>query len=262
MIDENLKSTDAVVYVLDVRAPKSSRNPFFDRILKDKKKLFILNKADLADDAVTDLWIAEYLKNGETALKTNGNDKSFKKTIINSILRLCAYKIEKNKLRGINLPVKAMVLGIPNCGKSTIINLLCGGKKAVTGNKPGVTRGKQSVRIDNDLELIDTPGTLWAKLDDKETAKHLAYIGSIKEEILDQEELALSLISELSALYPYMLFNRYKTDPNLLPIETFNEICKSKGFAAGGEPDYSRGAVAILDDFKKCRIGKISLERP
>jgi len=262
MIEENLKLVDAVIYVLDSRAVKSSLNPSFDKLLKDKKRLFIINKCDLSDEKVSRLWETHFKNNGDNALLINGTNKSFSKLIIKKLTVLLKEKIEKYNKKGIVLPVRAMVIGVPNSGKSTIINTLCGSKRTVTGNKPGVTRGKQWVKIGGGVELLDTPGTLWSSFENQEIARHLAYIGSIKEDVLDIEELAEAMLEELKTLYPELLTSKYGIDISQNGKQMLLEITRKKGCLQKGGEDTVRGAKALIDDFKKARIGKISLERP
>lgn len=262
MIEENLKLVDAVIYVLDARAVLSCLNPSFDKLITDKKKLFILNKSDLSDDKVNRLWEKNFKSQGESALILNGTVKKLTEVIIKELTLLLAEKIERQRKKGIVLPLRAMVIGVPNSGKSTIINTLFGGKRTLTGDKPGVTRSKQWVKLGNGIELLDTPGTLWNAFADQATAKHLAYIGSIKEEILDIEELAENLLEELKVLYPDLLAKKYGVDVNLSGKEMMLFISRKKGCLLKGEEDTARCAKAIIDDFKKARIGRISLERP
>lgn len=263
LIEENLKLVDAVLYVLDARAAFSCLNPLFDKLLqgRNKKALYILNKCDLADPEVNPLLLEHFAKKGAAMLAT-GTDKANVRGVLERLEELLTEKIEKNKKKGITLPVRAMVIGIPNSGKSTIINTLCGNKKASTGNRPGVTRGKQWVKISDGVELLDTPGTLWNAFEDQQAARHLAYIGSIDDDVTDREQLCAFLLEELKELYPKQLEAKYGADLTLSPYEILYQISKKKGCLKGGEVDTFRGARAILDDFRKARIGRITLERP
>lgn len=262
MIEENLKLVDAVIYVLDARAPQSSLNPSFDRLIADKKIIYVLNKSDISDSAVNKLW-QKYFSQKNSCLSVCGTNKGLTGMIIKELNSVLSDKILKYKQKGVNMPIRAMVIGVPNSGKSTIINTLCGNKRAQTGDKPGVTRGKQWVRLDRGIELLDTPGTLWNSFDDQNTGRHLAYIGSIKEDVLDAVELAICLLDELKEMYAEKLNERYGIFAAGKPAnELLFEICKNRGYLLKGCPDTERCAKAVLDDFRKARIGKISLERP
>lgn len=263
LIESDLKLVDAVLYVLDSRAALSCLNPSFDKLLenKNKKILYILNKRDLADPNVNSQLLEHFNKIG-TAVLTNGTDRGMTKDVLQKLKWILAEKIEKNANRGLTFPVRAMVIGIPNSGKSTITNTLCGSKRTMTGNRPGVTRGKQWVKISDGIELLDTPGTLWNAFADQKSARHLAYIGSISDDVVDAEQLCAFLLEELKELYPQLLSAKYGVDLSLSPNDMLNEICLKKGCLRGGGTDTLRGARAVLDDFRKGRIGKISLERP
>lgn len=262
MIEQNIKLVDAVLYILDARAVNSSINPSFEKLLEGKKRLYIINKSDLSDQNVNILWENYFKQQKQQSITITGTNKSFSKLIIKKLNELLQDKIQKYKQKGVILPIRAMVLGVPNSGKSTIINTLCGNKRAVTGNKAGVTRGKQWVKIGKGIELLDTPGTLWSAFKNQEIARHLAYIGSIKEDILDIEELAQNLLIELKEIYPQLLKQKYDIDIDKNGLEMLTQICRKKGCLNKGGEDLNRGAKAVIDDFKKARIGKISLERP
>jgi ribosome biogenesis GTPase A len=263
LIEENLKVVDAVLYVLDARAAFSCLNPSFDKLLqgRNKKALYILNKCDLADPEASPLLLEHFGKMGAAILST-GTDRAMVKGVLEKLRELLTEKIEKNRKKGIMLPMRAMVIGIPNSGKSTIINTLCGNKKTLTGDRPGVTRGKQWVKISEDVELMDTPGTLWNAFDDQKAARHLAYIGSINDDVTDSEQLCACLLDELKELYPKLLKTKYGVDLFLPSHEILHQISIKKGCLKGGEADTLRGARAILDDFRKAKIGRITLERP
>lgn len=256
-----VKNVDAVIYVLDARAPKACLNPSFVRIIGTKPILFVLNKCDLADEEkVKDF--SQTLRNENTkCLMLNSTASGALNKVTNALNELCNSQIERFKNKGVNYFVRAMVLGVPNSGKSTLVNNLCGLARAVTGNRPGVTKGKQWVKLSNNIEILDTPGTLWPNLEVEETALQLAYIGSIKDDVLQIEELVLNLISDLQKLYPNLLEEKYQIEDlqNKTPIELLDEIAeKKKCLLKGGEIDYERAAKAILDDFRKNRIGKIT----
>lgn len=256
-----VKNVDAVIYVLDARAPKACLNPSFVKIIGNKPILFILNKCDLADEQKVKEFAQNLISESSKCLLLNSTASGALNKVTNALNELCKNLIERFKNKGVNYYVRAMVLGVPNSGKSTLVNNLCGSARAVTGNKPGVTKGKQWVKLSNNIEILDTPGTLWPNLEAEETALRLAYIGSIKDDVLQIEELVLELIEDLKKLYPELLKEKYKIDDveNKLPLEIFEEIAEMKKcLLKGGEIDYERAAKAILDDFRKCRIGKIT----
>lgn len=256
-----VKNVDAVIYVLDARAPKACLNPSFVKIIGNKPILFILNKCDLADEEKVKEFAQNLISENSKCLLLNSTASGALNKVTNALNELCKNQIERFKNKGVNYYVRAMVLGVPNSGKSTLVNNLCGSARAVTGNKPGVTKGKQWVKLSNNIEILDTPGTLWPNLEIEETALRLAYIGSIKDDVLQIEELVLELIEDLKKLYPELLKEKYKIDDveNKLPLEIFEEIAEMKKcLLKGGEIDYERAAKAILDDFRKCRIGKIT----
>ncbi len=256
-----VKNVDAVIYVLDARAPKACLNPSFVRIIGTKPILFVLNKCDLADEEKVKEFSQTLRSENTKCLMLNSTASGALNKVTNALNELCNSQIERFKNKGVNYFVRAMVLGVPNSGKSTLVNNLCGLARAVTGNRPGVTKGKQWVKLSNNIEILDTPGTLWPNLEVEETALQLAYIGSIKDDVLQIEELVLSLISDLQKLYPSLLEEKYQIEDlqNKTPIELLDEIAeKKKCLLKGGEIDYERTAKAILDDFRKNRIGKIT----
>ena len=256
-----VKNVDAVIYVLDARAPKACLNPSFVKIIGNKPILFILNKCDLANEQKVKEFAQNLISENSKCLLLNSTASGALNKVTNALNELCKNQIERFINKGVNYYVRAMVLGVPNSGKSTLVNNLCGSARAVTGNKPGVTKGKQWVKLSNNIEILDTPGTLWPNLEVEETALRLAYIGSIKDDVLQIEELVLQLIEDLKKLYPELLKEKYKIDDveNKMPLEIFEEIAEMKKcLLKGGEIDYERAAKAILDDFRKCRIGKIT----
>ncbi len=261
MMEENLKSVDGVMLVLDARAPRASLNNKLAKLFANKKVLYVLNKTDLVEVADAKRTVNEFTKEGKETVAVSAMDKRAVDLLYSRIFSLLKEKLDRNKEKGVFKPVRIMVAGIPNTGKSTIINALCGGKKAVTGNKAGVTKGKQWVRL-RELELLDTPGTMPPAFENQTLAKHLAYIGSMNDANIDFNDLCFELIKELKEKYPKLLMDKYGIeDLEVETIEIFNAICKRRGFLMrGGEFDYERCATAVIDDFRKGRIGKIILD--
>ena len=266
MMQENIKLIDIVLELVDARLPISSRNPKIDEIVGDKPRLILLNKADIADSSVTCEWESYFLKKGIPTLTISSTGNKKLNFIFSKCKEILADKIEKQKERGItNASIKIIVVGVPNVGKSSLINKLSGRKSAITGDRPGVTRGKQWIRLDNGIELLDTPGILWPKFEDDMVGKKLAFTGAIKDEIMDIEELACELLSFLRDNYSENLCNRYKMKDidNLSPYEMLTLLGKNRGFVvSGGEIDTERAANILLDEFRGAKLGNISLERP
>ncbi|MBR6222635.1 MAG: ribosome biogenesis GTPase YlqF [Lachnospiraceae bacterium] len=261
---EDIKLIDIVIELLDARAPLSSKNPDIDELAKNKFRLIILNKADLADKSVTARWKSYY---GEKDIKTidlNSRDSGGFKQITPIIKEVCKEKIERDRKRGIkNRPVRAMIVGIPNVGKSTFINSFA--KKACTkvGNKPGVTKGKQWIKLNKEVELLDTPGILWPKFEDERIGKRLAILGSIKDEILNITELSLGLLDQLKSDYPGVLKERYEINEDLDSPLLLAEIAdKRQCIKKGGEPDIDKACLILIDDFRSGKLGRITLDRP
>ena len=262
-MEQNIKKVDLVIYVLDARAPYSCQNPQFIDIMGEKPVIYVLNKTDLADDTETKFWVKYFSKENSIAIPLNSTLTNAGKVIKDGMQTLLKAKIERNIQKGITMPLRAMVIGVPNCGKSTLINNLCGKYKAITGDKPSVTRSTQWVKIAGNIELLDTPGTLWPSFDDDEVAHNLAYINAIKGDVVDSGELALDFIVKLLDTYKDNFLSRYNIafDINKQPIEYLEEICENRRFVIkGGEYDYERGANALLDDFRKGRLGQITLD--
>lgn len=263
LLEENVKLVDVVVYVLDARVPRSCINPYFNQMLGAKPVLYVLNKADLADPKATAEWLTELNRDGNNAISLNAASSIKSNTVIKTIKNLAAEKIEKWQAKGVKFTPKAMVIGIPNCGKSTIINSLCGSGKTVTGDKPGVTRGKQWVRIEGSIDLLDTPGTLPKKFDDEIAGEHLAFVGSIRDTIIDTASLGLKLIDKLNQIDRNILISRYNVLNSGTNIMILEQIALARGnILKGGEIDFERTANMLIDDFRKCRLGKITLELP
>ena len=261
MMEENLKAVDGVMIVLDARAPRASLNKKLDKLFINKKVLYVLNKTDVVSQSDVSRTVKEFAEEGKETVAVSAMDKRAVDLLYSRIFSLLAEKLERNKIKGIFKPIRIMVAGIPNTGKSTIINALCGGKKAVTGNKAGVTKGKQWVRI-RELELLDTPGTMPPAFENQILAKHLAYIGSMNDANIDFNELAFEFLKEIKERYPELLKQKYGIENvDVETLELFNAVCVRRGFLRrGGEFDYERCATAIIDDFRKGRIGKIILD--
>ncbi len=261
MMEDNIKLVDGVMLVLDARAPRASLNAEHGKMFINKKVLYVLNKADLVEKDQLKRIISDFKSEGKEAVAVSAMDKRAVDLLYERLFNMLSEKLERNKAKGVFKPVRIMVAGIPNTGKSTIINALSGGKKTATGDKAGVTRGKQWVRL-RELELLDTPGTMPPAFETQRQAIHLAYINSMNDANLDFGDLAYELIGELKDKYPNLLKEKYGLENLELPtIELFNAICIRRGFLMrGGEYDYDRCAVAIIDDFRKGRIGKIILD--
>ncbi|MDR2091328.1 MAG: ribosome biogenesis GTPase YlqF [Clostridiales bacterium] len=269
IIEENLKLVDAVLYVLDARAPFACINPEFDRILKDKPRLYILNKADLVEEnsvkAWTDFFNGSDFKAFQSRCIALNSATGVTSSVVRELRTLLGEKIKRYREKGVKKTLRVMVIGVPNSGKSTLINGVAFKKKAATGDKPGVTKSKQWVNIGDGLEMLDTPGALAPRLDDENAAKDLFFIGSIRQEIFDNTELALNLIEKLRKIALKNLEERYKIEiaGDTAPMEILEKIAKSRGCVVkGGEIDIDRAAMTVLDDFKKARTGRICLEMP
>lgn len=264
MMQENIKLIDLVIELVDARIPLSSRNPDIDELGKNKARLVLLNKADLAEDKWNDAWAEYFKKKGFSVVKVNSRKGGGIKSIQGVIREACAEKIERDRKRGIlNRPVRAMVVGIPNVGKSTFINALAGKACAKTGNKPGVTKGKQWIRLNKQVELLDTPGILWPKFEDQEVGLKLAFIGSIKDEVLQTEELAAELIHFLRTAYPEVLADKYNIEMDEDDYVVLNHIAKSRNcIVRGNELDTEKVALLLLDDFRNGKLGRLTLEYP
>lgn len=266
LIEENQKMIDVVVEILDARIPFSGRNPLFNDIIKNKPRLVVMNKYDLADTAVTDLWVKWYAKQGIKVIPISCNTGMGVNKIAGEARALIKDKLDKDAERGRNRNVRIMMVGIPNVGKSTLINKLSGKASAKTGDKPGVTRGKQWIRLKDGLELLDTPGILAPKFEDQQIAHNLAYTGAIKDEIMETELLAYSLLEYLRDNYADLLAKRYKLDKDISEMkgyEVLEYIGRKRGFViSGGEIDLERAAKMVLDEFRGAVIGRITLEKP
>ena len=263
-MQEDLKLIDLIIELVDARVPLSSRNPDIDQLGQNKSRLILLNKADLADERQNEAWKEYFQSKGFYVVKVDSRNGAGMKTIQNVIQEACKEKIERDRRRGIkNRPVRAMVVGIPNVGKSTFINTFAGKACAKTGNKPGVTKGKQWIRLNKSVELLDTPGILWPKFEDQEVGMRLAYIGSIKDDILNIEELALGLIGYLQEFYPAAIRERYNVEEELKPLDILTAVAKARGCLKKGEElDYEKASRLLLEEFRSGKLGKVTLEFP
>ena len=264
MMQEDMKLIDLVIELTDARVPLSSRNPDIDELGKNKARLILLNKSDLADERQNEVWAAYFKEKGYFTAKIDARSGAGMKQIQEIIREASKEKTERDRKRGIlNRPVRAMVVGIPNVGKSTFINTFAGKACAKTGNKPGVTKGKQWIRLNKNVELLDTPGILWPKFEDQSVGLKLAVIGSIKDELLQTEELAMWIISFLRGRYAGFLSKRYQieelgTEPEILEKIAFARGCRLKGDL----PDYQKAAALLVDDLRSGKLGRITLESP
>ena len=263
-MQEDLKLIDLIIELVDARIPLSSRNPDIDELGKNKARLILLNKSDLADERYNEQWSAYFQKKGFYVVKVNAKSGAGLKSIQGVIQEACKAQIERDRRRGIkNRPIRAMVVGIPNVGKSTFINSYAGKACAKTGNKPGVTKGKQWIRLNKTLELLDTPGILWPKFEDQEVGKRLAFIGSIKDEILNLEELSLELLDYIRTNYPGLLNTRYGIEEEGTPVSLLEAVAdKRKCLIRGQEIDYAKAAGIVMEEFRNGKIGRITLEFP
>lgn len=281
MMQENIKLIDLIIELVDARIPLSSRNPDIDELGKNKSRIVLLNKSDLADPVQNKLWVQYFQDQGIHVLEINSKSGAGIKAINGLVQEACREKMERDRKRGIvNRPVRAMVVGIPNVGKSTFINSFTGKACTKTGNKPGVTKGKQWIRLNKNLELLDTPGILWPKFEDQKVGMNLAFIGSMNDEIIIQEELACDLIRVVCQYYPDVLGARYGwsnvrderestgREDDQSPLSEreaaglLERIAASRNcYAKGEEPDLSRAASLLIDDFRSGRLGRLTLER-
>lgn len=263
MMEEDIKLIDLVIELVDARIPISSRNPDIDKFAGNKSRLILLNKSDLADEQVNERWVRYFKEKGFFVVKLDSRNKSGMKTVQNVILEACKAKIERDRKRGIlNRPVRAMVVGIPNVGKSTFINSFAGKACTKTGNKPGVTKGKQWIRINKNVELLDTPGILWPKFDDEKVGTDLAFVGSVNDQVINLNELAFELITYLEDRYSGIIEERYgieKAEPEII----LQNIAIAKScIKKGGEPDSDKALLMFVDDFRNGRLGRVSIEYP
>ena len=261
-MQEDLKLIDLIIELVDARVPLSSRNPDIDSLGQNKARLIILNKADLADERQNEAWTEYFTEKGFHVVQVDSRKGGGIKRVQAMIQEACREKTERDRRRGIkNRPVRAMVAGIPNVGKSTFINTFAGKACAKTGNKPGVTRGKQWIRLNKNVELLDTPGILWPKFEDQKVGERLACIGSVKDDLLNLEELSLLLIDYLKERYPGVLAKRYGIEEEKEALKVLEAIAKVRGCLKRGEElDYEKAAGLIFDDFRSGKTGRITLE--
>ena len=264
MMQEDIKLIDIVIELVDARVPLSSKNPDIDKLAGQKSRMILLNKYDLADPERTGEWERWFKKQGFFVYKLDSRKGGQMKAITAIIQEACKEKIERDRKRGIlNRPVRAMIVGIPNVGKSTFINTYAGKACAKTGNKPGVTKGKQWIRLNKNVELLDTPGILWRKFEDQVVGQRLAMIGSIKDEILNIDELSLLLIEFLKTDYPGILSERYAVDENCDKIAILGAIAENRNCRQkGNELDYSKASKLLIDDFRAGKLGRLTIELP
>lgn len=263
-MQEDIRLIDVVIELVDARIPASSKNPDINSLAGGKSRILLLNKSDMADPELLNAWIRFYEKKGILAMAVNSRKRNELKQVNALIQKACKEKIERDRKRGIlNRPVRAMIVGIPNVGKSTFINSFAGKACAKTGNRPGVTKGKQWIRLNKQVELLDTPGILWPRFEDQTVGQHLAFIGAIKDELIQSVELALDLIEFLVVQYPGTLADAYDVEETLPSAELLGDLAKNRGcIQKGNELDYEKAAFLLLDDFRNARLGRITIERP
>lgn len=264
-IEADLKQVDAVCEIVDARIPVSSRNPDIDAICGAKPRIIVLNRMDLADPAATKKWSQYFKSKGMAVIATDCKSRRGISDFTPAARTACSVKIQRDAARGMSRPVRVMVVGIPNVGKSTLINQISGRKGAKAENRPGVTRGKQWVTVDSSLLLLDTPGILWPKFEDPEVGMMLAYTGAVKEDVIDLEELACRLMELLHKYYPQALFERYKVEAEegTAGYELLQMAGKKRGFLlARGEINTERMAKVLIDEFRSGKLGKFTLEMP
>lgn len=265
-IGEAVKLVDVVIEIIDARIPIASRNPILNEIIGNKPRIIVLNKADLADNEINKQWVDKLNKDNQKAILVDSNTGVGTKDVVKAACNMMKEKLDKQAEKGrVGGSVKAMVVGIPNVGKSTFINKIAGKQTTITGNKPGVTKKNQWVRLDDKIQLLDTPGVLWPKLDNELCARHLAYIGTIRDEVIDLEELAIHLLEELVEEYKELVYTRFKISDDFsydMAYELLEEIGRKRGcLVKGGEINYTKVANILFEEFRSGKIGRISLEK-
>lgn len=264
-IEKNISLVDVVAETVDARCIKASQNPDFDRLLKNKKRLMIITKTDLADPDMTSRWLNRFKAQGRGVAAVSLATGKGVSEILPAVRELLKEQIDKAAAKGMKKSIRMMICGVPNSGKSTLINSLCGRKVVIAEDRPGVTRGGQWVTLSSDIQLLDTPGILWNKFEDMQMGLDLAFTGAVKDDVVDIETLALRLIETLREKYPDALASRYGETVNQAetPLEIYEAICKRRGFILrGGDFDYERCAKILLDEFRAGKLGRISLEAP
>lgn len=265
MIQSNLSLVDGIVEILDARIPESSRNPEMDRLVKGKPRMFVLNKADMADDNATVKWLNYYKSKGFTAIKISCKSGNGLKNFLPAVKeQMLSELMARRREKGIeNAPLRLMIVGIPNAGKSTFINRMAKSKKAKAEDRPGVTRTKQWVKLGDNVEMLDMPGVLWPKFEDQNAARKLAFTGAVKDDILDIEALASLLLENLAVNYPDSLMERYKIDSEGTGFELLEKLGRKRGMLiSGGEVNTERASITLLDEFRSGKLGNITLELP
>ena len=276
IMQSNLKLVDVVVEITDARIPYSSRNPEMDRLVGSKPRLLLLNKSDSADETVTSMWLDHYKRKGITAIATDCRSGKNVNRFQAALRELMKDKLAQWEAHGMTgRPIRLMIVGIPNVGKSSFINRLAGSKRAKVEDRPGVTRGKQWVTLEGDLELLDMPGVLWPKFEDKRVGEMLAFTGAVKDDIMDMEYLACRFLEYMNAQYPELIKNRYGIETDDIPenddstmgcvqgFEILERIGKKRGFlVSGGEINTERAAITVMDEFRSGKLGRLSLEKP
>ncbi len=264
MMQENIKLIDLIIELVDARIPLSSRNPDINELGKGKSRIVLLNKSDLADPVANKQWIQYFKDQGAGVLEINAKSGAGIKSIHSLIQEVCREKIERDRKRGIvNRPIRAMVVGIPNVGKSTFINSFVGKACTKTGNKPGVTKGKQWISLNKNMELLDTPGILWPRFEDQQVGMRLAFIGSINDEIMIMDELACDLIHMIREKYPQALSQRYEMELKEKDVDVLSDIAENrKCYGKGGTLDLEKAAGILVGDFRSGKLGRMTLENP
>ena len=266
LIGESLSLVDLVIELTDARIPQSSRNPELDKWLSDKPRIIILNKSDCADENITKQWVEYYKKKGIRAVMADCKSGKGVAGIIPAVKAELTELLERRAAKGIaGKPIRVMVVGIPNVGKSSLINKLAGSKRAKVEDRPGVTRGRQWVKISNELELLDMPGVLWPKFEDQTVGEHLAFTGAVKDDVIDIELLAMRLLQLLNRDYPQLLQGRYKVEAaeDTEAYELLTMVGRKRGMLiSGGEVNTERAAITVLDEYRSGKLGRISLEKP
>lgn len=262
-MQEEIKLIDIIIEIADARTPVSSRNPDLAELGKGKARLVIMNKADLADERENQRWVEYFKQNNISCIPANSRSRAGIKGLSAAVKDACREKIERDLRRGIkNRPIKAMVVGIPNVGKSTFINSYAGKACTKTGNKPGVTKGKQWINLGKDIQLLDTPGVLWAKFEDPKAGINLAFIGSVRDEVVNIEELCIELLDFIKNNYPGTIEERYGVPEDIKTVDMLYKIGENRGCVVkGSEISYEKAAALVLDDFRSGKLGRITLEK-